>query len=309
LHFHIPASVSCGPNLRLLENDSSYVTLGDIYDQHCEDIGITREDTIFMVGEKVKTAMRDFRQVTGRAPNKNDYLNLKKEMFDEIVAKISPNDILTRYMIRTMNGPNELWRMRKQFASQIAATSFMTYILCLTSRLASRFHLSRTTGQIAMSELLPGLANHAPVFATNDAIPFRFTPNMQHFIGPIFTEGILASGIMAIARSLTEPEFELEQQLCLFSRDEVMTWLHARQRPWTTTDVSFRNNVASNIDGVVKRAEAMACKVEREQSTPQNVAAQMANSPQVMQTVTNLISTATNPVQLVKMTEMFLPWF
>ena len=59
-------------------------------------------------------------------------------------------------MIRTMDGPSELWRMRKQFALQVAATSFMTYILCLTSRLPARFHISRRTGLISMSEVLPG---------------------------------------------------------------------------------------------------------------------------------------------------------
>jgi len=52
----------------------------------------------------------------------------------------------------------------------------------------------------------PGVSNQAPVFATSDVVPFRFTPNMQTFIKPIFTDGVLASGIMAIARSLTEPE-------------------------------------------------------------------------------------------------------
>lgn len=52
------------------------------------------------------------------------------------------------------------------------------------------------------------LATHAshPLFATNDVVPFRLTPNMQNFLGPIFTEGLLAPGIMAIGRSLTEPE-------------------------------------------------------------------------------------------------------
>jgi transformation/transcription domain-associated protein len=101
-----------------------------------------------------------------------EYLTLKKEIMDEVGLKIIPPDILTRvgtfffprpsfelllqYMIRTMEGPSELWRMRKQFALQIASTSFMTYVFCLTSRIPSRFHLSRATGQIAMSELLPG---------------------------------------------------------------------------------------------------------------------------------------------------------
>jgi transformation/transcription domain-associated protein len=129
-----------------------------------------------------------------------------------------------KFMLRTMDDPSELWRIRKQFALQLAACSFMTYVFCLSSRHPTRFHISRSTGQIAMTELLPGtnphqlsievvfnsckpgVSNQAPVFATSDVVPFRFTPNMQTFIKPIFTDGVLASGIMAIARSLTEPE-------------------------------------------------------------------------------------------------------
>jgi len=105
---------------------------------------------------------------------------------------------------------------------------------------------------------------------------------MQRFLGPILTEGLMATSILAIARCLTEPDvilghifysfqiayltvqFGLDQQLCLFARDEVMTWLHGRGQPWTF-DLSFRTNVATNIDGVIKRAEVMACKTERDQ--------------------------------------------
>lgn len=67
LNFHIPAAISCSPNLRLLQNDSSYVTLGDIYDRHCEETGITREDPILVSGEKVKSVLSDFKQVNQRA--------------------------------------------------------------------------------------------------------------------------------------------------------------------------------------------------------------------------------------------------
>lgn len=67
LNFHIPAAISCSPNLRLLQNDSSYVTLGDIYDRHCEETGITREDPILVSGEKVKSILLDFKQVNQRA--------------------------------------------------------------------------------------------------------------------------------------------------------------------------------------------------------------------------------------------------
>jgi hypothetical protein len=43
-----------------------------------------------------------------------------------------------------------------------------------------------------------------------------------------------------------------------------MAWLHGRGKPWPF-DGTFRRDVGANIDGVVKRAETMACKLEREQ--------------------------------------------
>ncbi|KAF8621580.1 hypothetical protein AX15_007606 [Amanita polypyramis BW_CC] len=306
LSFHIPAAVSCSPNLRLFQTDSSYILMSDIYERFCTETGMAREEPILFTGEKVKKVMAEFKQASDRAVTKAEYIALKKEIYDEITAKLVPDDVLSKFMLRTMNEPSELWKMRKQFALQLAACSFMTYVFCLSSRNPTRFHISRSTGQIAMTELLPGVSQQAPVFATSDVVPFRFTPNMQTFIGPVFTEGILTSGIMAIARSLTEPEFDLEQQLCLLGRDEVTAWLSMRGRPWSG-DPMFRKYVSANIEGIVQRAETMACKLERESALQTN-----ANNPAVVpviQTVTNLISSATNPLQLAKMGELYQPWF
>lgn len=41
---------------------------------------------------------------------------------------------------------------------------------------------------------------------TNEAVPFRFTPNLQRFVNGIGMEGLMTAGIMAIGRALTEPE-------------------------------------------------------------------------------------------------------
>jgi transformation/transcription domain-associated protein len=129
---------------------------------------------------------------------------------------------------------------------------------------------------------------------------------MQNFLGPIFTEGILASGMMTIGRSLTDPEFELEQQLCLLSRDEVFHWSQLRGRPWAI-DQNFKNYVVAHIEGIVKRAETMACKLERDSA--QLINNGLGSAVPIVQTVTNLISTATNPIQLAKMGELYQPWF
>ncbi|KAI0268276.1 hypothetical protein BC834DRAFT_968481 [Gloeopeniophorella convolvens] len=318
LYFHIPASISCSANLRLLQNDSSYVTLGDIFDKFCEDTRMAREDPILIPGEKVKETLRKFREVHTRMPNKTEYFALKKDILDDIVAHMVPETILVKYMTRTMDTPSDLWRMRKQFTLQLASACFMTHAFFLTSRLPNRYHISRRTGLIAMSELLPGMGipaammalpnqNQLPVFASHDVVPFRFTPNLQRFVGDYFTEGILISAMMAMGHALSDPQIDVGDQLSLFARDEMITWMQARGRSWTM-DPAFRQNVQVNIDTIMKRIETMGCKIEHDQArnNPNNPA---PSQNSVMGTIINLVASATDPINLMKMTEIYSPWF
>jgi len=59
-------------------------------------------------------------------------------------------------------------------------------------------------------------------------------------------------------------QFELEQQLCLLSRDEVSSWFNMKGRN-QPVDASFRNLVQIHSGEVIKRVEVLACKLEREQ--------------------------------------------
>jgi transformation/transcription domain-associated protein len=46
-----------------LESDPSGVFLSDIFEQHCEKAGITREEPLLAVGEKVRSILKEFKQV------------------------------------------------------------------------------------------------------------------------------------------------------------------------------------------------------------------------------------------------------
>lgn len=52
--------------MRILQNDSSYITLADIYEQFCEESGIMREDPIFLMGERSRACIREFKKTHGR---------------------------------------------------------------------------------------------------------------------------------------------------------------------------------------------------------------------------------------------------
>jgi len=296
LTFHIPIAVPMTPSLRLLENDSSYVTLQDIYDQHCQTVGISREEPIITSSLKIKSFIDPQKPFTTA-----ELTNLKMELMDELVNKMVPRTIFSDYMSKIMTSPMELWMMRKQFTLQVSAVSFMSYVMSGGNRVPSRLHVSRKSGLIYSSEMLPSVAHDIPVLRSSEAVPFRFTPNMQHFVTPNGMEGLMTSGIMAIGRCLTEPEYDLEQQLSLFLRDEVLTWYsHHTKQP--SADILFRTHVSHNVDVVVKRAEVLACKFERENTHPNS-------SIPASKAVSDLISISTNPQNLARMPEQWYPCY
>ena len=56
-----------------------------------------------------------------------------------------------------MTSPMELWMMRKQFTLQVSAVSFMSYVMSGGNRVPSRLHVSRKSGLIYSSEMLPSV--------------------------------------------------------------------------------------------------------------------------------------------------------
>ena len=60
-------------------------------------------------------------------------------------------------------------------------------------------------------------------------------------------------------------QFDLEGQLALFCRDEVVTWFFTKHVYYPVIDQPFRNQVALNVESIVKKAELMSCKYERNQ--------------------------------------------
>lgn len=148
LAFHTPVAVPLSPQLRLVDNDSSFTSLQDIYEKHCEEIGIGKDDPIMAWVEKMRSTWDGTKGLV-------EFTNLRMELMDEISTKMVPDNILSRFMIRSMATPSDLWLMRKQFTLQMASTMFLTYVLFVSARLPSRIHISRSSGQVTMSDLVP----------------------------------------------------------------------------------------------------------------------------------------------------------
>ncbi len=307
LTFHLPIMVPVTPHIRLVQDDASYVSLQGIFEDHCRRHGMNKDEPVLFTIEKLRalTDMKGAVSVTELKPsdimtnifNEQKYAdqssNFRMEAFTAIQERWVPSHVVLEYFQATYPSFSDFWLFRRQFSYQFASLTFMTYIMHMNNRYPHKLSIARATGNIWGSELIPAMAAGKAFFHNPEPVPFRLTPNLQTLMGPIAMEGIFSCAIMAIARCLTEPEFELEQQLSIFIRDEMFFWF-TQQHRGGLQDNQLRETVQVNSDIVVKKAVSLA-------QPP------VGNLP-ANQTVIDLISKAVNPQNLAQSDALWMPY-
>lgn len=306
LYFYLPLVVPLAPSIRLVQEDEQYISLQGVYEDHCRRHGLNKDDPVLFTMEKLR-AMAELRSNVSCIPATpiemaaNALLQkipdqaqaLRMEAFTAIQEKWAPNTIALEYFQQIYPSFADFWLFRRQFSYQFAALTFMTFTMYMNNRFPHKLSIARGSGNIWGSELIPAMNPAKPVFSNTEPVPFRLTPNLQALMGPIFTEGIYSCSIMAIARCLTEPEFDLEQQLSIFVRDEMIFWFTQQHR--SVMEGQLRETVLHNSDSIVRRATSLA-----EPPAAGNLPA--------TQTIIDFISRAVNPMQLAQSDALWMPY-
>jgi transformation/transcription domain-associated protein len=296
--------IPLAPHIRMVQDDPSYITLQGVYEDHCRKSGVSKDEPLLFTMEKLR-ALADTKVIcsarvdaciqTNSPIQKSADQNLtaRLETFTAVQEKWLRHDVVFDYFTKVYPSFSDYWLFRKQFSYQFAALTFMTYILHMHNRYPHKMFISRATGNVWGSELMSCMAAGKPYFHNPEPVPFRLTPNLQTLMGPLATEGIYGCAIMAIARCLTEPEFELEQQLSLFVRDEMIFWFTSQHRS-SQLSQDLRETVQTNSELIVKRALSLAQPPSG--ALPAN------------QTVIDLIAKAVNPKLLAQTDALWMPY-
>lgn len=310
LQFTLPLMVPLAPHIRIVQEDTSYITLQGVFEDHCRRNGISKDEPVLFIMDKLRAlgeskgvsclygqAFRLGNKLTDFEKQKaNEHgASARLEILNAIQDKWVPRTVALDYFQSIYMDYADFWLFKRRFSYQLAALTFMTYVLFIDKRYPQKIHIARGTGNIWSSELLSFMTGQRPFFGSIEHVPFRLTPNLQTLMGPLATEGIFSSSIMAIARCLTEPEFELEHALTLFVRDEVMFWFTSSHRMAHLNEGQLRETVQTNCDLIVKRAMSLAT-TDPEAKVPAN------------QTVIDLISKAVNPINLAMMDALWHPY-
>ncbi|OJJ48997.1 hypothetical protein ASPZODRAFT_1370320 [Penicilliopsis zonata CBS 506.65] len=288
LYFHLPLMVPLAPHIRLVRDDPSYISMQGIYEDYCRRVGINKDEPVLFTMEKMRS-LAETKQ--NRTPDQQQVL--RTEILTAIQEKWVPSTVILDYFQQTYPNFSDFWLFRRQFSYQYAALAFITYVMHMGNRYPNKLMISRSSGDIWGTELIPSIIPGKAIFHNPEQVPFRFTPNIQTLMGPIATEGLFTCALMAIARCLTEPRHELEQHLSVFVRDEMMFWATAQHRGVLPVP-QLRELVYTNSDALVNRAVSLASPPEG--NLPAN------------QTTIDMISRAANPQYLASCDALWMPY-
>ncbi|KAK5137805.1 hypothetical protein LTR08_007377 [Meristemomyces frigidus] len=308
LQFHLPVMVPLSPQIRMIQDDASYITLQGVYEDHCRQNDIDKDQPTMFTMEKLRN----------QPPQKQDQLtNVRLEALHYVQERYVPKDVVRQYFAATYPSFDSFWLFRRQFSYQLAALTYITFTMHMTVRYPNKMSIARRNGNIWGSELLPYMPPTRPYFTNPEPVPFRLTPNLQTLMGPIHTEGIFTCALMAIARCLTSDSSyttaqppatgtapangilegtncELEHHLSIFIRDEMTFWYTTSHRQ-SIKENELRENVQRNADAIVNKALVIAKEPA-------------AGNLPASQSVLDLVARATNPEKLCQTDLLWMPW-
>ncbi|XP_075655312.1 uncharacterized protein LOC142625565 isoform X3 [Castanea sativa] len=304
---HTPIIIPVWSQVRMVEDDLMYSTFLEVYENHCARNDREADLPITYFKEQLNQAISG--QISPEA-----IVDLRLQAYGEITRSYVTDSIFSQYMYKTLLSGNHMWAFKKQFAIQLALSSFMSFMLQIGGRSPNKILFAKNTGKIFQTDFHPAYdANGMIEF--NEPVPFRLTRNMQAFFSNFGVEGLIVSAMCAAAQAVVSPKQSqhLWHQLAMFFRDELLSWSWRRPLGMplapiaggsSMNPIEFKQKVTTNVEHVIGRINGIAPQYisEEEENT-------MEPPQSVQRGVTELVEAALTPRNLCMMDPTWHPWF
>lgn len=197
----VPRVVAVFPQMRLVEDVPSSLSLLDIFKKHCTKNGIDHNKPISHYYEQLS-------QIQKRGHQANHLI--LKDIFKDIQKNFIPKTVLKDWACQTFDSSTDFWTFRKMFTAQLALWSTIEYALYLTRLNPEMLYVHKDTGLANVSYFKFEIDDMAiATEASASRIPFRLTPNICELIGNIGISGPFMCTITAIARCFLQPNYHV----------------------------------------------------------------------------------------------------
>ncbi|KAL8143397.1 hypothetical protein V2J09_016429 [Rumex salicifolius] len=290
---HTPVIIPVWSQVRMVEDDLMYSTFLEVYENHCARTNREADLPITLFKEQLN-------QVVSGQISADAIAELRLQAYNEMTRNHVPDNILSQFIYKILLNGNHMWAFKKQFATQLALSSFISYMLQIGGRSPNKILFAKNTGKIFQTDFHPAYdANGMIEFS--EPVPFRLTRNLQAFFSSFGVEGLIVSSMCAASQAVFTPKQSqhLWYHLAMFFRDELLSWSWRRplgipMAPMAAggalNPADFKQKVTTNVEHVIGRIRAIApqsyCEEEENGMDP----------PQSVQRgVTELVEAALNP--------------
>lgn len=307
ISIHTPIIIPVWSQVRMVEDDLTYSTFLEVYENHCARNNKEADQPITYFKEQLNQAISG--QISPEA-----VVDLRLQAYNYITKDYVFDSIFSQYMYKTLLSGNHMWAFKKQFAIQLALSSFMSFMLQIGGRSPNKILFAKNTGKIFQTDFHPAYdANGMIEF--NEPVPFRLTRNLQAFFSHFGVEGLIVSAMCGAAQAVVSPKQSqhLWHHLAMFFRDELLSWSWRRPLGMpmapvvgggSLNPIDFRQKITTNVEHVIGRINSIA---------PQYISEEEDNAvdpPQSVQRgVTELVEAALSPRNLCMMDPTWHPWF
>ncbi|XP_075091326.1 uncharacterized protein LOC107801589 isoform X2 [Nicotiana tabacum] len=304
---HTPIIIPVWSQVRMVEDDLMYSTFLEVYENHCARNDREADLPITFFKEQLNQAISG--QISPDA-----VVDLRLQAYNEITKSFVTDSIFSQYMYKTLLSGNHMWAFKKQFAIQLALSSFMSFMLQIGGRSPNKILFAKNTGKIFQTDFHPAYDSNGMI-EFNEPVPFRLTRNLQAFFSHFGVEGLVVSAMCAAAQAVVSPKQSqhLWYHLAMFFRDELLSWSWRRPLGMplapvvgagSLNPVDFKQKVTINVENVIGRINGIA---------PQYISEEEENGmdpPQSVQRgVAELVEAALTPRNLCMMDPTWHPWF
>ncbi|KAF5906286.1 transformation/transcription domain-associated protein isoform X1, partial [Clarias magur] len=199
LFFTVPRVVAVSPQMRLVEDNPSSLSLVEIYKQRCAKKGIEHDNPISRYYDRLATVQARGTQASHQ---------VLRDILKEVQGNMVPRSMLKEWALHTFPNATDYWTFRKMFTIQLALIGLAEFMLHLNRLNPEMLQIAQDTGKLNVSYFRFDINDATGDLDANRPVPFRLTPNISEFLTTIGVSGPLTASMIAVARCFAQPNFK-----------------------------------------------------------------------------------------------------
>ncbi|MGH0116979.1 UNVERIFIED_CONTAM: hypothetical protein FKN15_024924 [Acipenser sinensis] len=228
LLFTVPRVVAVSPQMRLVEDNPSSLSLVEIYKQRCAKKGIEHDNPISRYYDRLATVQARGTQASHQ---------VLRDILKEVQGNMVPRSMLKEWALHTFPNATDYWTFRKMFTIQLALIGLAEFVLHLNRLNPEMLQIAQDTGKLNVAYFRFDINDATGDLDANRPVPFRLTPNISEFLTTIGVSGPLTASMIAVARCFAQPNFKVDGILKAVLRDEIIAW-HKKTQEDTSVPLS-----------------------------------------------------------------------